>query len=86
MQTGATWARMGDKCMCEFFQYHKAIRPKTNIKEIVEGGRSIRTQEEIAAYIQSYYQKLYKFDALCEINIKAHTRCLKPILQVVTAE
>jgi hypothetical protein len=86
MQTGATWARMGDKCTRKFFQYHKARRPKTKIKELLDGGRSLRTQDEIAEYVQTYYQQLYKFDALCEINIRARTHCLKAIPTVVTTE
>jgi hypothetical protein len=86
MKTGVTWARIGDKCTKEFFQYHKAIRPKTKIIELVEGGISHRTPKDISGYVQHYYKELYRFDAPCEINIRAWTACLRNVPIVVTAE
>ena len=51
MKAGTTWARIGNKCTKEFFQYYKQIRPKTKIKEILDGGKSLRIQEDISSYI-----------------------------------
>jgi len=45
---------MGDKSTREFFDFHKASRPKTVIKELMEGNRVANIQEEISNIILTF--------------------------------
>jgi hypothetical protein len=49
--TAAKWCTVGYKCSREFFEFHKEPRRKTDVMELVEGGRSLRTQADIEDYI-----------------------------------
>ncbi|KAG0595816.1 hypothetical protein M758_UG200300 [Ceratodon purpureus] len=40
---GANWCKMGDRCTAEFFSYHKDMKKKTVIKELMRGGQSLRS-------------------------------------------
>lgn len=83
-QSGALWARMGDKCTREFFDFHKASRAKTIIKELQIDSKIIREQAEISGAILNFYKRLYEFDPLTEINIRACSACLRSVPTVVT--
>jgi hypothetical protein len=84
MKAGATWVHMGDKCTKEFFEFHKQIKPKTKIKEILDGGKSLRTLEEISSFIHQYYKQLYKKDPVCETNLQVRVNNLRNVPRVVT--
>jgi hypothetical protein len=65
---------------------HRELRPRTTINEILDRGRSLRTQEEIAQYVQNYYKELYRKDYLCEINIAARRDYLRSVPPMVSQE
>jgi len=67
----ALWTRIGDKSTREFFYFHKASHPKTISKELMEGNRTTKIQEEILEVVLTFYKQLYRFDALTEINRQA---------------
>ena len=52
--TAAKWCTVGDRHSRKFFEFHKEPRQKTNVTKLVEGGRSLQTQEDIEEYIQRY--------------------------------
>jgi hypothetical protein len=66
--------------------FHKDLRPRTTINELLDGGCSLRTYEEIAQYVHNYYKELYRRDYLCEINIAARRDCLRSVPPMVSQE
>lgn len=83
-KAGATWAWWGEKCLKEFFQCHKILRPKTAIRELQDGGRLLKTQEEISTQVFQYYKDLYRFNPLTEINAWDREICIRNIPRSVT--
>ncbi|KAG0631137.1 hypothetical protein M758_1G230300 [Ceratodon purpureus] len=61
-ELAAKWITVGDRCSREFFEFHKDRSKKTAITELMDGGRALRTEEEISAYLQRYYETLYTRD------------------------
>lgn len=67
-----------------FFDFHKVARPRTNIKELADGNRMLRSQEEMTSHALAYYKELYRFDALTEINFRARGECMRNVPRLVT--
>ena len=84
--TAAKWVTVGDRCSKEFFEFHKAYRSKSTIKELRDGGRIINSHEEIVKYVQGYFSNLYKRDDTVDRDLEAKTRCLRSIPVLVTAD
>ena len=83
---GANWAEMDDRCIVKFFSFYKAKRIKTKIKQLVEDGKSLRSQEEIANYIQIFYKNLFTNDLIIEANQIARDECFISISIVAMQE
>lgn len=57
---GALWAKFGDKCLKDFFDFHKVARPKTIIRELQDGPRSLKSSGEISDHVHAFYKELYR--------------------------
>lgn len=80
------WARVGDRCTREFFEYHAGTRKPTIITQMQEGERTISTQTELEAHILSFYENLYTRDEQVENNDAARIDCFQYIRQTVMDE
>jgi hypothetical protein len=73
-----------DRCSKEFFEFHiKGSNKKVNIIELVDGGRSLQTPEEIQEYVQRYYADLYSNDDTVDNNTAAREQCLLSVQRVI---
>lgn len=70
------WARVGDRCTKEFFEFHEGPRHAINISKLQDGNRTLTTQAQLEAYILDFYQQLYTRDEQVEEAIAAREDCL----------
>lgn len=82
----ANWTRTGDRCTKEFFEYHTGFKRPSPIKELHDGDKILRTQEELQAYADNYYTNLYTRDEAVEENNEARHECFRSVPEFVTAE
>ena len=80
------WARVGDRCTKEFFEYHAGSRKQTNITQMKEGDHIISSQHEIEAHILAFYENLYTKDKQVESNDTARADCFQHTRHTVTEE
>ena len=80
------WARVGDRCTKEFFEYHEGLKRPTPITQMLEGETILSTQGELEQHILSFYEKLYSRDEQVENNTEAREDCFRYIKQTVTEE
>lgn len=50
-EVAAKWMNVGDRCSCEFFKFHKDIRQRSCITELMDGVTLLTSQEDIADYV-----------------------------------
>ena len=80
------WARVGDRCTKEFFEYHAGSWKPTNINQLLEGDRLISTQSDLEEHILTFYEQLYKKDDEVENNTEAREECYRYLKSTVTDE
>jgi exonuclease III len=80
------WARVGDHCTKEFFEFHEGPRQAVNITYLKEGNRILTTQLELETHILAFYQQLYTRDDQVEEAIEAREDCLQYLTPSVTEE
>lgn len=80
------WARVGNRCMKEFFEYHAGSRKPTDITQLKEGDRIISSQADIEKHILTFYEELYTRDETVEHNEEARIDCFQYLRQTVTEE
>ena len=78
------WARVGDRCTKEFFDFHERTRQATSITYLKDGERTLNTQEELEEHILSFYKQLYTRDDQVEEAAAAREDCLQYLNQSVT--
>lgn len=61
-------ARVGDRCNNEFFEFHKDCSRRSNISKLMEGGRSLKQEDEILSFVEHYYKDLYLNNTQVEEN------------------
>lgn len=80
------WARVGDRCTKEFFEFHEGARQAVRITHLMDGERTLSTQADLEAHILAFYKQLYTRDEQVEGAANAREDCLQYIHQPVTAE
>ena len=78
------WARVGDRCTKEFFEFHEGPRNPVSISMLMDGNRSLTTQAEIEKHILDFYIQLYRKDDQVEDNEAARTDCFQYVNRTVT--
>jgi exonuclease III len=78
------WARVGDRCTKEFFDFHEGARQAVNITYLKDGDRTLNTQMELETHILAFYQQLYTRDDQVEEAEEAREDCLQYLSQPVT--
>ena len=85
--TLSKWARVGDRCTKEFFEFHEGTRQSITITHLIdEHNNTLTTQPELEAHILAFYQQLYTRDDQVEAATGAREDCLHHLQQLVTAE
>ena len=80
------WARVGDRCTKEFFEFHDGPRKPIAITQLKEGDNLISTQAELESHVLSFYEQLYKRDDTVEANEAAREECFRTLKPTVTEE
>ena len=81
------WARVGDRCTKEFFEFHEGHRKPISISQLRgEGDRFITTQAELESHILTFYEQLYTRDDIVEADEAAREECFRTLQQTVTEE
>ena len=81
------WARVGDRCTKEFFEFHEGQRKPISISQLRgEGDRLITAQSELETHILSFYEQLYTRDDTVEEDAAAREECFRTLKQTVTEE
>ena len=63
------WARVGDRCTKEFFEFHEGHRKPISISQLRgEGDIFITTQAELESHILTFYEQLYTRDDIVEAD------------------
>ena len=78
------WARVGDRCTKEFFEFHEGIRSPMNIAALMDGDRTLTTQAELETHILDFYKQLYTRDDQVEDNDAARADCFQYLRRTVT--
>ena len=80
------WARVGDRCTKEFFEFYEGIKQPSNIPQLIDGNNTITTQAELESHILQFYQNLYTRDEQVEGATDARADCFQHIQQLVTED
>lgn len=56
------WARVGDRCTKEFFEFHEGIRQPITISHLMDGNMKLTKQANLETHILSFYEQLYTRD------------------------
>ena len=56
------WARVGDRCTKEFFEYYVGTCKSISTTHLMDGDKLLTTQAELETHILSFYEKLYTQD------------------------
>ena len=81
------WARVGDRCTKEFFEFHEGHRKPISISQLRgEGDHLITTQAELETHILSFYEQLYTRDEQVEANEEVREECFRTLQPTVTEE
>ena len=78
------WARVGDRCMKEFFEHHSGAKRPSPITKMLDGENLLTTQADLEAHILAFYRNLYTRDEAVESNIAAREDCFTFIKRTVT--
>ena len=80
------WARVGDRCTKEFFEFHDGPRKPMAITQLKDGDTIISTQAELETHILSFYEQLYTRDDTVEADEAAREECFRTLKPTVTEE
>lgn len=80
------WARVGDRCTKEFFEYNAGHKRPTPITQMLDGERLLTTSQEIEQHVLAFYEQLYSRDEQVEENETAREDCFRFIARTVTEE
>ncbi len=73
--SSASWFRYGDTCSKRFFDFHRIRRKCTPLKKLKTEGGDITSQEDLAHYVRSFYERLYTSKADAPGTLEAREDC-----------
>lgn len=81
------WARVGDRCTKEFFEFHEGNRQSITITHLIdENNNTLTSQSDLEAHILSFYKQLYTRDDQVEEATEAREDCLQYVQALITEE